>query len=147
VKAGHVLQRPHLRRRELARVPDFEPRIAQRPERDPAERHHRVAHRLAHPPHLAVAPFAQRQLDDRVAAARGVEPLHDADFRRGGAVAVERDAARQPVDRLRPGHTADAAAIHLRHLVARMRQPCGELAVVGQQEQAFGVVVEAPDRV
>ncbi len=38
-------------------------------------------------------------------------------------------------------------AVGLRHLVARVGEPVGELAVVGQQDQPAAVGVEAPDRV
>ena len=48
---------------------------------------------------------------------------------------------------LADGAAADARAVGLGHLEARVREPVGELAVVGQQDQAAAVGVEAADRV
>jgi hypothetical protein len=106
-----------------------------------------MADRLAHPPHLAVAAFTQRDVDERVRAARRVEPLQHADVGGSRAVAVERDAAAEALDRGGVGHAADARPVDLRHLVPRVHELCRQLAVIGEQQQAFRVVVEAADGV
>ena len=55
--------------------------------------------------------------------------------------------AREPVEIVRVGHAEHARLVDARDAVARMRQPRREVAVVGQQQQAFGVEVEPPDRI
>jgi hypothetical protein len=62
-------------------------------------------------------------------------------------VPVERNASAEPLDRGGVGDAAHPGAIDLRHLVPRVHQPRRQLAVVGEQQQPFGVVVEAADRV
>src|SRR4051812_31562853 len=56
-------QRLDLRLGQAAIGTGLEAAEAQRPERDALERGHRMADRLAHPAHLALAPLAQRQLE------------------------------------------------------------------------------------
>ena len=55
--------------------------------------------------------------------------------------------AREPIEIVLVGHAEDARLVDARDAVARMRQPRREVAVVGQQQQAFGVEVEPSDRV
>ena len=96
----------------------------------------------AHPLDLALAALAQRDLQDA-----GLELAHLG--RRGHAV-VELDALAQRAQRLlghRDAAAADVGDVDLRDLVARVREAVGEVAVVGQQDQAGGVGVEAADRV
>ena len=104
------------------------------------EREHRVPDRLAHPPHLALAALADRS---SISCAPTGAPAR---------APSARPRARRPSRRRRSAAVADrpaadARAVGLRHLVARMRQQVGELAVVGQQDQAGAVGVEAPDRI
>ena len=99
-----------------------------------------MADRLEHPPHLALAPLLQHELHavGRQAADAG---------RRRHAV-VELDALAQRAQRrLAHGRAADARAVDPRNLERRVGQPVGELAVVGEQQQAGRVGVEAPDGV
>ena len=114
----------------------------QRAEGDAPQREHRVADRLAHAPHLAVAAFADRDFE-LVPPASHAPHLR----RRGGAV-LQSHAGPQRAQRLLPNRpTADAHTVGAGHFVARMREPLRELAVVGEQDQAAAVGVEAPDRV
>jgi len=57
-------------------------------------------------------------------------------------VAVERDALAQPAQRLLVRHADHAGLVGAGDAVARMRQLRRQVAIVGQQQQAFGVVVE-----
>ena len=77
------LQRPRRRRA----LPAFRPPSSQRAEADPPQAHDPVAHRLDHPPHLAVAAFAQDDLDLGLA-----DPL---DPRRRGRAVLELDPVAQ----------------------------------------------------
>ena len=101
-----------------------------------------MADRVAHPLHLVLAPLVQRQLDP--APAR--PPAEDT---RTSAGAVGPSSSSTPA-RSRasspPGRALDLRLVHLRHAVARMREPVGELAVVREQERARRVGVEAADR-
>ncbi len=61
--------------------------------------------------------------------------------------AVERDAVAQPPQRGLIGHARDGGSIGALDAVSRMGELGGQVAVVGQQQQAFGVVVQPADRV
>jgi len=95
---------------------------------------------LAHPPDLALAALVDRQLE-RV---RGQAP----DPGGRGRTVVELDAvperAHRPLSHRWPRHDR---AVGLVDLEARVRQPIGELAVVGQQDQAGRVGIQPADRV
>ena len=111
----------------------------QRAEPDALETPDPMADALAHPLDLTLAALVDRQLEgvrrdapDTGGRRQPVLELHPV------PEGVERPAVH------RPGHHH---AIGLRHLVAGMGQPQGELTVVGQQDQARGVDVQAPDRV
>ena len=112
----------------------------ERPERDTLERHDRMADRLAHPPDLAVAAF----VDGDQEGARG-QAAHAS---RSGRAVVEPHAAAQLAYRAladrRPAHRCP---VPLLDLEARMGQPVGELAVVGEQNEPGAVDVEPAHRV
>ena len=115
---------------------------AQRAEaRRVAARRTRMTDRLAHAPHLAVASLVDRQLEH-------VRPHAPHARGRGGTVLelhARRAARAERLVRRRPA--AERRAVGLGHLEARVRQPVGELAVVGEQDQPAAVGVQAPDRV
>ena len=73
------------------------------------------------------------------------EPAHARG--RGGAVLQLDAAAQRPQRAIADGTAAERRAVGLRHFKARVRQPVGELAVVGEQDQPTRVGVQAPDRV
>ena len=56
------------------------------------------------------------------------------------------DAAAQPLEIAIVRHAGDLRFVRALQLVARMRHALGEVAVVGEEDQAFGVVVEPADR-
>ena len=45
------------------------------------------------------------------------------------------------------GHALDDGLVGALQLVSRMRDTLGKLAVVGENDESFGVVVEAADRI
>ena len=94
---------------------------------------------LAHTPHLAVAAFADRELE----LVAGAAPAARA---RGGGRAVLQlhPTAQCAQGALGDGRVRDAHAVGLGDFVARMREAIGERAVVGEQDQAAAVGVEAP---
>ncbi len=58
------------------------------------------------------------------------------------ALAVERDAVAQLVERLAIRHAAHARLVRALELVARMHQPLGKAAVVGEDDEPVRVVIE-----
>ena len=132
--------RSSARRRSASSSPGAS-RRAQPPKRDALQREHGVPDGLAHAAHLAVAALVDRELERSVRRSRRT---------RAGAVSPSSSVtpARSARDRAL-AHRARrrARAVGLGHFEARMGQPVGELAVVGQQDQPARVGVEAPDRV
>ena len=102
---------------------------------------HRMADGLAHPAHLALAALVDLSSSSRPAEAPRRAPA------RSGRRRARRPRAGARSARSLHRAAADARAVGLRDLEARVREPVGEVAVVGQQDQAGRVGVEAPDRV
>ena len=113
---------------------EFQPGVLNRPNRHAAEARHGMPNRLAHLPHLAVPPFAHRD-----AHMAGAEDLH---LSRPGFVAVDDDALLQAGQVMIVGYAEDPCFIHPCHAVARVREFRGEVAVIGQNEEPFGIEVE-----
>ncbi len=67
--------------------------------------------------------------------------------RRGGFAAIDHDAARQPAQVRLIGHSPYLRLIDSIDLMTGMHQPRGQLAVVGEQQEPFRVVVESSDRI
>ena len=85
----------------------------------------------------------------RGSSARLVLAERAAHARRRGRAVLELDAVAQAARAPRSpiGRPPSRRAVGLRDLEARVGQPVGELAVVGQQDQPAAVGVEAPDRI
>ena len=100
-----------------------------------------MAHGFEHAAHLAIAPFANRDREHAVS----IGPPFVQQRHVGGQrpAPVERDAAAQALDGLVIGHRLHVRLVGALHAVARMRQLRREIAVVGQEQQPLGVVVEA----
>src|SRR5947209_12107539 len=99
-----------------------------------------VADEVKHAAYLLVATLAQDDLEPGVRL-RLVEPL---DFRgRRAHAVVEADSAPQTPDLLFARHALDLHLVDLTNVVTRRRDVVGQLAVVRQDEQPFGVEVEA----
>ena len=116
-----------------------------------------MPHRVAHPPHLPVAPLANRDLHDTLTASKRrtfrsagalASSVEQRGFRRKRASPIERDPfAQLPQLVLRDGAPLDARQVRAGNAVARVGQAVGQLAVVGQQDQPGGVGVEPADRI
>ena len=100
------------------------------------------AERAEHAPHFAVLALAQAKRDPRVRALHAVELRLD---RRIGHV-VHRHALRQRVEPRLIRLAVRAHAVAAQPARLRQFQRAGEAAVVGHQQQALGVDVEAADR-
>src|SRR3954469_547401 len=121
-EAGTAFQALHLVSGQLAPVARrqasrLEPGVA-----DALEPAHRMTDRVAHPADLAVAALVERQLETAGRQA--------ADARGRGRAVVQLDAGAQPVERLRVRVARHLGAVHLLDLVARVREPVREVAVV-----------------
>ena len=122
-------------------------RVADRPEPHPPQADDRVADGLTHVAHLPGAPFVQHDRDHRLILPRAKRRLDQPHRGRCGPAPVDRHTPAQPIERRLVGHAADAHVVFPFHLVTRVEQPFGQRTVVGQQQQALGVVVEPPHRI
>ncbi len=117
----------------------------ERPEADPLQVKDGVAHRREHAPHLPLPTLVdfdlhQRPLSPRIGA-------DDAGTSGMGALLVQFDALAELAERRRRRNAAHFCPVGLANLVRGMRQALCQLAVVRQQEQSPGGLVEAPDGV
>src|SRR4051812_46792994 len=123
---------------QAPRRPGCEVAELERAEGDAAQLDDRVADRLEHAADLPLAALVDDDLQ------LGAEAL---DARRRGRAVVELDAVAQAPEVILGRASADAGAVGLGNLEARMGQAVRELAVVGQQDQAGALGIQAPDRV
>jgi hypothetical protein len=121
--------------------------IGDRAEPHALQPHHRVADGVAHVAHLPRAPLVQRNRHERLVLARAEAGLDQPHHGGRGPAAPNHHAAPQPLERAVVGHAADACGVLALDLVARVQQARREVAVVGEQQQAFRVVVEPAHRV
>src|SRR5262249_47875329 len=138
--AAQVLQPRELVEGEPTRLSRGKRAEAERAEADTTEPHHGMREGCAVTLDLAIAPFAERELDPR-GFRPGAEESHAG--RDSGAVGQLDTAtpAREVAGAHPPFHLR---LVHARDLVARMEEAIGEIAVVGEEEKAFHVVVETP---
>jgi hypothetical protein len=104
-----------------------------------------VADGFEHPAHLPVAPLANRHQQQTVAVGSSLVEQHDVGGQR--PLAVKWNAFPQPIDGRLVRHPRHLRLVGAIHLVPRVRQRRGEVAVIGEEEQSFGVVVEPSDRI
>ena len=126
---------------------DLQRAVADRPDAHPLEAHHRVPDGVAHVAHLPCLPFVNRNRYQGLVGPRPQPALQDAHHRRRGALTLDAHAAAHPVQAVFGGFASQARVVLAFDLVLRMEQLLGEGTVVGEQQQAFRVVVEAADRV
>jgi hypothetical protein len=126
---------------------DLEGGIADRSEAHPLQPHDRMADGFTHQAHLAGPAFMQHNRHERLIAAGAEARGHHARVRRRGAPAINCHSAPQLSQRVLARLAAHAGVVLAFDLVARVEQPLGERPVVGEQQQALGVVVEAAHRV
>ena len=86
---------------------------------------------VEHVADLAVSPFMNRDLKGRmtIAAAR-----YEVDVRRRHPMSLDRHTAREPIEIVRIRNTQDLGFVYASDAVTRVRQPRGQLAVVGENE-------------
>jgi hypothetical protein len=152
---------PRRSRRALVSAGASTPRPAQRARAGAAAiaraRRRRVPDRGRHPPHLAVAALAQRELEprgrhrlaeaDRHRARRQRRRLlEQAHLGRSRAPALDHHAVRERAERRRIRPALHLHPVRARVREARCREAMGEAAVVREQQQALAVVIEAADR-
>jgi hypothetical protein len=102
-----------------------------------------VADRFAHPSDLAIAAFADANEDHGLVFARGsVARAHRG---RRGPAAVEHDALREAIEDATFGHASDARFVEPFDAVTRVRESRRQLAVVGEEQQPFRIVIESAD--
>jgi hypothetical protein len=102
-------------------------------------------------PDLAVLPFPELDFEERRrgggrAAAGASRGPQDLDRAHGRLSLGEPDPTLELLERLLANASANRDAVRLRDVVAGMREPFRELAVVGEDEEALGVLVEPTDR-
>ena len=113
----------------------------ERPERDADQPVHLQAERFKHLAHLAVLALADAEGQPDVGALFAVERRFD----RPVTDAIDGDAAAQPVQRLLPHAAERAHAVAAQPACCRQFQHAREPAVIGEQQQSFGVDVEPAD--
>ena len=113
----------------------------ERPERDADQPVHLQPERLEHLAHLAVLALADAEGEPDIGALLAVERRLD----RPVADAVDGDAAAQPVERVLRDAAERAHAVAAQPAGRRQFQHAREPAVIGEQQQPFGVDVEPAD--
>jgi len=94
---------------------------------------------LKHPPHLSLPPGMNGQLHPRglLSSAQETSP------RRARRPIIQQDAVPKAIERVLCRPPFDFGLVHLLHAEARVGEAEGQLAVVGDDEQALGISVEA----
>ena len=115
---------------------------AQRTKARPGQRENRMTERFEHPANLPVAPFVNRDIDDRASAPH----RDDAHLSARGSKLVDSHSAIEQPHVVGGEPSGDRGSIGLLDAEARVKQRVRELAVIGQQERAARRVVEAADR-
>src|SRR5688500_10480999 len=111
-----------------------------------------MADRRGHAADLAVAAFSERYLeprggnvapraDRRLAGPQPIGLLDEPRACRRGHAVAQLYAAAQPSQRFLVRHALDLGEVGLLHLVTRVGDALVERAVVGEEQQAFAVVV------
>ena len=113
----------------------------ERPERDADQPVHLQAERFKHLAHLAVLALADAEGQPDIGALFAVERRFD----RPVTDAIDGDAAAQPVQRLLPHAAERAHAVAAQPACCRQFQHAREPAVIGEQQESFGVDVEPAD--
>ncbi len=137
-------ERFQLRLGEEAPTAGLQPLKSQGADRHAAKLSNPVSHRLEHPAHLLLPAFPkfEEYPCGITAAVHSTKP----DARGQGSPAEEGHAAAEPLQRRLLGNTVDQSQIHLRHLVARMRQLVRQIAVVGEEQQPLGLRIQTTHR-
>lgn len=97
---------------------------------------------FAHPADFAVSAFGESDLDPGMAAFGHAEAF---DMEGVGRSVVEGDAEHQAFEGIGFGVAGEFGEVGARDLVGGVKESIGEIAVVGEEKQAFGFVIEATD--
>src|SRR5579864_99548 len=133
---------PDFSRRQIANVARTEVADADRSDADALQADDWVGDHVAHPPNLAVPALVQPDDDRRPRAARGLGRVLEPDLGRTGAAALDDHPVAQAIEIAVVGHAFDERLVRAIDFVARVRHALGELAVVREQDQPLGLVVE-----
>jgi hypothetical protein len=114
-----------------------------RPDGDPLEGHDLVAELGEHPPDLAILAFGQGHFEDR----RLTTTTDDLDVPGAHLAFGQPDPLDELVKDLASRQAGDDDAVNLLNPILRVREPVGELAVVGQEDQAGTHLVKPANRV
>lgn len=121
--------------------------VADRPDPHSPQPHHGMTDGVAHVAHLPGLAFVDRNRQQRLVGSRAQAALQHAHHRRSRALALDAHAAAHPVQALLGRLAPDARVVLPLHLVLRVEQAFGQRPVVGEEQQAFRVVVQAAHRV
>jgi hypothetical protein len=128
---------------EIAPGADRDSFDADRADPDPAQPVDRDAHVLHQAAHDVVETLVDYDLED--------EPFpglaQDAELGRDHLLAVDLEAVADALEGRVRGASAGEDLVFLRQLVPGVHHPVGDIAVVSKEQQAFGIAVEATDRV
>jgi len=106
-----------------------------------------MADRIEHVAHLPVAAFRDHDLDDRFRTTLAFHGLAEGDAGFKRLLAVQHDTFAQTLELVIIRDAEHTHVVRALELMARMRHHLGEVAVVGEQQQTFRVVVESADRI
>ena len=102
-----------------------------------------MADRLAHVPHLPVASLPDRHDKRRVSIVTAAR--QHPDLGRICFAALDHDATAEPIEIVFVRHTEDSRLVDARDGVARVHEARCKIAIVGEKQQPFRVVIEAAD--
>src|SRR5215213_1537377 len=101
-----------------------------------------MTNQLKHPPHLLIASLVKQNFKPGIRL--GLIQLRYLSGGRARAV-VERNSSSQSLNRGVGRHTLNFNLVNLLHAIAGRRHVIRKVAIVGEQQQAFGVEVETAD--
>lgn len=104
----------------------------------------RMTDDVEHPSDFAIPTFNHDDLDQRSVLARLIDEAGRQSTRR---TVLQIDAAGQSAQGPVGGNADNEGGVRLGDPVARVGNPVGEITVVGDEDQAFGVRIEPPHRV
>jgi hypothetical protein len=117
--------------------------VADRADAHAPEADHRVPDGVAHIAHLPRLPLVNRHGYQRLVGACAQAALDHAHHRGRRTLTLDPHAAAHPIQAFLGRFAAYAREVFPFHLVAGMQQAFGERPVVGEEQQAFRVVVES----
>jgi hypothetical protein len=107
------------------------------------ERTHLEAHRFAHAPHLPIPPLADRDLEGGALRIGRSQPHLR---RRAHHAGLELDPLGEAPKLIGAGLAVHQHPVHLAHPVTWVHEVMGQVAIVGEHQQAAGVGVQPSDR-